>query len=196
MGKISRMKEIQQEVVVATWDNVLLGLTLFAIGLSFTMILTGLSNLSTKISPNWLLLILTSFMFLWFIFQPFLLLLDSVFYKERRFTNKSKFIAFVFSFFIFSILFGVLSLLAIIFPEFYIKYINHSFLFYISFIILYGIPTVSWFIIYPKIKKFFLKNCPTLILKGILSSPKQQRRKLYNHWNTTYSKLKELDKKY
>lgn len=189
---VSKMKEVQQEVMVATWDNVLLALTLFAIGSLIAVILAGLTNFS----PNWIGIILLSITFLGFIFQPLILFLDSIFYKERRFTNKSKFIAFIFSIFIFFILFGILFLLSITFPEFYSNYISKGLYFYLSLIIIYGIPVVSWFIVYPKIKKFFLKNCPTLILRGILSSKRQDRAKLYKHWGTTSSKLKELDMKY
>ena len=92
-----KLNSIQQEVIVGTWDNVLLALTLFIIGVGITLIITGLSNLS----PNWFLIILISFMVLWFTLQNFSLLLSSIFSKKNRFTNKSIFISFILSFFLF-----------------------------------------------------------------------------------------------
>ncbi len=188
---ISRMKEIQQEVMVATWDNALLASTFLIIGICITLIITGLSN--PNLSPNWLLIALISVLLLLFLLYTFPLFLDSIFFKGRRFTNKSKFITFLFSFFLFLILIIGLPLLL----TFVLKInINNPFIFYPLLIIIYGTPIFFGWKIYPKIKKFFLTNCPTLILKGILSNPKRNRLKIYKHWDTTPNKLKELDKKY
>lgn len=189
-----RINEIQQEVTVSTWDNVLLALTLFILGAGITLIITGLS----KLTPIWFLIILISFMFLWFILQNFILLLDSIFFKERRFTNKSKFIAFILSFFIFLILLiGLPYLLAQIFPDSYNTYFRTGAIgFIILALIVYVTPIIIGLKTYPKIKRFFKYNCPTLILKGIMSAKKEHREKLLKHWDTTLSELKELDRKY
>lgn len=189
-----RMNEIQQEVTVSTGDNVLLALTLFIIGIGITLIITGLS----KLTPVWFLVVLISFMFIWFILQNFILLLDSIFFKEKRFTNKSKFISFVLSFFMFLVLLiGLPSLLAQIFQKSYNIYFRSGTIgFYILALVVYTAPVIIGIKIYPKIKRFFKYNCPTLILKGILSTKREHREKLLKHWDTTISELKELDKKY
>lgn len=186
---------IQQEVMVGTWDNFLLALTLFTIGLGITLIITGFSNLS----PLWLLVILISFMVLWFIFNIFSLLLDSVFSKKNRFTNKSKFVSFMLAFFIFLILLVALPFLLefIIGSENYGNYFKAGSVgFIILAIFIYVVPFISGIKIYPKIKRFFKDNCPTLILKEILFVDEENKKRLLKHWSTTLSELRKLDREY
>ncbi len=190
-----KLNAIQQEVSVGTWDNVFLALTLFVIGMGVALILAGLSNLS----PNWFLIILISFMALWFILQNFSLLLDSIFFRKNRFTNKSKFISFTLSIFVFLILLvGLPYLLIWIFKKSYPLYFNtKSLWFYLLALVVYGTPILLCTkIFYPRIKKFFKNNCPTLILKRILLVKGDNQKILLKHWNTTLSELRKKDREY
>jgi hypothetical protein len=193
-----KMNMLQQEVIVGTWDNVILALTLFIIGIGITLILTGFSKLF-PLSPNWLLITLISLMTILFILQIFSLFLDSIFSKKNRFTNKSKFISFILSFFIFLILVvGLPYLLSLILkPNIYtLSFKTGSFGFYLLAILIYGIPILFWIKTYQKIKEFFKRNCPTLILRGVLSLKGQDREKLLKHWNTTLLELRKIDREY
>lgn len=190
-----KLNAVQQEVTVGTWDNVFLALTLFAIGIGVTLILTGLSNLS----PNWFLIILIAFLFLFLILQNFSLLLDSIFSKKNRFTNKSKFISFVLAIFVFLILLvGLPYLLAWIFKESYLLHFNtESHWFYLLALVVYGVPILlGTKVFYPRIKEFFKNNCPTLILKAILSAKEDNQKRLLKHWGTTLSELRKKDREY
>jgi len=188
----SKINEVEQEVIVGTWDNVLLALTIFALGIGITILVTGI--VSPKISPSWLLVMLIAFLFVFFLLQAGLIFLDSIFFKERRFTNKSRFIALLISFCTLLILLFALPVILInILPYFEI---NKPEVYFPMLVLVYGIPILVYQITYPKIKRFFLKNCPNLILKKILVMSSENKKRLLKHWNTTLPELKKLAKEY
>jgi len=189
----NRLNEVMQEVTVGTWDNVILALILFVGAVCISILLTGFTNPS--ISPNFILWVLVAFMVILFFTQTVLVFLDSIFFKESRFTNKSKFIALLLSLVLFLIL-------VIVLPFLLLKIIPYDSFnkWYISFpliVVVYGIPIFAFFCFYSKTKRFFLRNCPNLILGGILKIKDRQRKEeVLKHWKITLPELKKLAKDY
>lgn len=190
-----KLNIIQQEIKIGTWDNFFLALLLSVVGILITLIITGVSIQS----PAWLLIILVAVMFSFFLIELFSLFFDSVFSNKNRFTNKSKFISSSLSYIVFLILLiGLPYLLSLISTSAaYEQYlgINKAGFWFLTALV-YLPPFYLYLLMLPRIRRFFKKECPTLLLKVILSQEEEQRKKLLRSWDTTLAELRKLDRDY
>lgn len=195
MVETNRIKEIQQELTVSSWDNVLLALYLFIAGILITLVITSLT--SSQKSPPLLLIGLFSALFLLFFLQNSTLLLGSILMKRNRFLIKSVFISIITAFCVLMILLMIVPIiLTISFPSFYRIYMNTPYLRGIYQAVAPIISIISFFYFHSKIRKAILPNVPTLILKEVLEIKGADQKKLLKKWGISLPKLKELSKNY
>lgn len=188
-GKINyKLNLLREEINLSSMDNVILALTLLLIS---TLIATIFFGFSSKLaSPIVLFIAFIACMFLLFIFQIFFVFVDSMFFEERRFSNKINFIGVLLSFLLFLVLLILIPYVLVkLLPEYY-PYKGLSF--YILIFLVYGIPVFFWFFIRPKIRNFYLRKCANLFYEIIQKMNKEQRAKSLKKLKISYKELKRL----
>lgn len=187
----NRLNEIEQEVNLGTFDNIIIASLFLVLALSISVLLWTFSNLNSIFN---ILLATILLFFIIFLSQVILGYLNSTIFKENRFSNKVNALTILLAFTIFLITVIVIPLvIEFLFPTFDQQKSSH---FIILAIVIYGIPAYFAIKIYPKVIRFFVKSFPNLFLKTIRRMNKEKRKKSLKKIGMSLSELKTLCLKY
>lgn len=187
-----RLNEIEQEINLGTFDNIVIASMFLIIAMVVSILLWSLSNYHKSIF--YLMIAAVLLLFLYNFSQLTLGFLNSIIFKDRRFTNKINVITILLSLFLFITL--------IIVIPFGLEKIfisldqNNWYIFYPMFAIILVSPIIFGIFIRPKITKFFVENFPNLFLKRLNKMNKEQRNNALKKIKKTLPELKELARKY
>ncbi len=168
---LRRLEEIEESINLGTLDTTIFGLMIFVFATMLSLISFGIPNLIVK-SPYLVMGFLFFIMFTMPLVQYIFAYVQTIFFKEKRFTLKKRIITFLSGEIIFVVLMWGFLFVAWIYERWWPIPV------YLIYIIFFGLLIVSIlitsFYIKPKVNKYFDENFKTLLARRDLEIKKAE----------------------